>query len=315
MMDITAPGKVRPVSDLAVAMRGACFREGDAEVLRDITLEVRRGQVFGLLGGHESGKTTLIRLLAGAVEATTGSVRVFSLDPGRDRATLGRRVAGTTADATADERCSASEVLATWSRGMDPARSPEEVLGLVGLTAQADVALERLSRGKRRHLDLARAMLTRPELVLLDEPTAGLDPTERTELWSTLRRWFATGPTAVIATRHPEEAAQLTDRVGVLARGRLISSGRTEEIVMAARRRFSFRLPSAGAGINMPQPIGVTVTVAGNLVTIAGPDLDGAVDQIMFWAHLHSVPLREVEVGPATMQEIVIRASELSLRR
>jgi ABC-2 type transport system ATP-binding protein len=301
------------MGDLVVALRGACFRDGDAELLRDITIEVRRGQAFGVLGGNDAGKTTLIRLLTGAAGPTTGSVRVLGLDPVQDRAELRRRVAVTAPDPAVDGRRSATEVVTDWARSLDPTRSPKEILELVGLTAQASLAVERLSRGKRRRLDVARAMLSRPELVLLDEPTADLDPAERGELWSLLRQWFRTGPAALIATRHPEEAGQLTDRVGVLSHGRLISTGRTDEIVMAARRRFSFRLPSATASVTMPQPIGVTVTVAGDLVTVAGPDHDAAVDQIAFWAHIHGIQLRNVEVGPATMQDMVVRASELRL--
>jgi ABC-2 type transport system ATP-binding protein len=199
--------------------------------VRDVSFTVAKGEVYALLGRYGSGKTTLLEMLAGLRRPTGGTVRVHGTDPYTDHGTA--RSGAVWRDGGLFPGLTVAEIIDTWRRWtLDPI-TRDEALRLARLTGHADVPFERLAPGRRRLLDLALALIGRSDVLLLDEPTTGLDDATARDVWTVLHRLAAHGSTVVITTRDPGEACR-ADRVGVLDDGRLVT-GRASARLGTAR--------------------------------------------------------------------------------
>ncbi|MEU9838419.1 ABC transporter ATP-binding protein [Actinomadura sp. NPDC048032] len=190
------------------------------EAVRNVSFTVARGEVYALLGRYGSGKTALLEILAGLRRPTGGTVRLRGADPYTDRDTA--RAAAVWRDGGLFPGLTVAEVVDAWRRWTLDPLTRDEALRLVGLSRLADVPFERLTAGWRRMLDLALALVGRSDVLVLDEPTAGLDAAAAGEVWSVLARVAADGAAVVVATRDPGEACR-ADRVGILDEGRLVT--------------------------------------------------------------------------------------------
>ncbi|MFB9194890.1 ATP-binding cassette domain-containing protein [Actinomadura verrucosospora] len=190
------------------------------EAVRNVSFTVARGEVYALLGRYGSGKTALLEILAGLRRPTGGTVRLRGADPYTDRDTA--RAAAVWRDGGLFPGLTVAEVVDAWRRWTLDPLTRDEALRLVGLSRLADVPFERLTAGRRRMLDLALALVGRSDVLVLDEPTAGLDDAAAREVWSVLARVAADGAAVVVATRDPGEACR-ADRVGILDEGRLVT--------------------------------------------------------------------------------------------
>ena len=218
------------LTEAAVQIRQLRHRFGDREALAGISLEVRRGELLALLGPNGSGKTTLFRILSTALLPTAGVVTVFGADVAREPSLVRRRLGVVFQAPSLDRKLSAAENLRHQGRlyglhGRDLERRIVAALDRLGLSARAGERVERLSGGLARRVELAKGMLHRPGLLLLDEPTTGLDPTARREFWSYLDAVRAeTGATAVVTT-HLMDEAERGERIAVLDEGALVALG------------------------------------------------------------------------------------------
>jgi ABC-2 type transport system ATP-binding protein len=208
--------------DAAISIRGLVKRYGDRAAVDGLDLDIRRGEIFALLGPNGAGKTTTVEVLEGHRQRDGGEVRVLGVDP----ATGGRRwKAGlgiVLQSGAGDSQLTCRELLqAQGSYYADP-RDPDEVLDLVGLTGKAGARGRTLSGGQRRRLDVALGIVGRPRLLFLDEPTTGFDPEARRQFWGLIRSLRDLGTTMLLTTHYLDEAEELADRVGVIARGRLV---------------------------------------------------------------------------------------------
>ena len=196
----------------------------------DVSFDVKQGEVFGLLGPNGAGKTTILRMLTTLLTPTAGEVLIFGHDLKRE-GRLARSMFGVTGqNASLDEDLSAHENLMIFARlnGLTRAQArqrTQELLTEFSLEHSADKALATFSGGMRRRVDLAISLITRPALIFLDEPTTGLDPQTRAEMWTTIRRLVQQGSTVFLTTQYLEEADQLADRVAVIDHGKLIQVG------------------------------------------------------------------------------------------
>ncbi|GAA1854854.1 ABC transporter ATP-binding protein [Actinomadura bangladeshensis] len=191
------------------------------EAVRNVSFTVAEGEVYALLGRYGSGKTTLLEMLAGLRRPTSGTVRFRGADPYNDRDSA--RAGAVWRDGGLFPGLTVTEVIDTWRRWtLDPI-TREEALRLARLTHVADVPFEQLTPGRRRMLDLALALVGRSDVLLLDEPAAGLDAGDAREVWSALLMLAADGVSVVITTRDPDEACR-ADRVGILDEGRLVTA-------------------------------------------------------------------------------------------
>jgi ABC-2 type transport system ATP-binding protein len=226
-LDVTtaAAGARGAEGEPVISVRGLRKAYGPKEAVRGIDLEVRRGEIFAFLGPNGAGKTTTVEILEGFRPATAGEVRVLGEDPAhaprawRERLGIVLQESHPEADLTVRE---CAELYAGYYT--DP-RPVDEVLGLVGLSEHADERAGRLSGGQRRRLEVGLALVGDPELIFLDEPTTGFDPSARRSAWNVIDGLRALGKTIFLTTHYMEEAERLADRIAVLRDGRIVAQG------------------------------------------------------------------------------------------
>jgi ABC-2 type transport system ATP-binding protein len=224
-----------PGTDLAVQATGLVKRFGDVAAVDGIDLTVRTGEVFGVLGPNGAGKTTMLRMLATLLPIDGGGARVFGVDVASKPHQIRQLVGVTGQYASVDENLTAAENLWLFGRLLG-LRSKEakarasDLLGRFGLEDAADRQIKTFSGGMRRRLDLAASLISRPPLIFLDEPTTGLDPRTRGQMWDTIRDLIRDGATVLLTTQYLDEADQLADRVAVIDRGRKVAEGTPNEL-------------------------------------------------------------------------------------
>jgi ABC-2 type transport system ATP-binding protein len=220
------------------------YRDG-TEANRGISLEVQCGEVVAIVGPNGAGKTTFLRQLTTELRPTTGSVSVFGVDALAEPQQAKRAMGITPQEAGVFERLTVREHFELFARLKHLSRreareAAQKVIAELELIDETNKSVGSLSGGQRRRILIGLALLGRPPLLVLDEPTTGLDPASRRAVWSVIRRAVKTGTTVILSTHYMEEAERLSDRVGVIANGRLIAFGTLDELL--ARMERSYRL-------------------------------------------------------------------------
>jgi len=234
----TAPAAAagaRPGAEPAISVQGLSKAFGDVRALDGVDLEAAPGTVLGLLGPNGAGKTTAVRVMTTLLEPDAGTIRVAGLDVHRDAAKLRERIGLAGQYAAVDENLTGIENLVMVGRlyGARRAAATERAAQLLErfeLTEAARRPAKTYSGGMRRRLDLAAALVARPPVLFLDEPTTGLDPRSRLSLWGTLEGLVADGTTVLLTTQYLDEADRLADSIAVIDRGRVIATGTPDEL-------------------------------------------------------------------------------------
>ncbi|MFI2295863.1 ATP-binding cassette domain-containing protein [Isoptericola sp. NPDC019571] len=219
----------------AIEAEGLVKTFGDNRAVDGVDLEVATGTVYGVLGPNGAGKTTTIRMLATLLRPDAGRASVFGHDVSREPFVVRQLIGVTGQYASVDETLSATENLLLFCRlnglkGSAATRRTRDLLEEFSLTDAAARPLKNFSGGMRRRLDLAASLIAQPPLLFLDEPTTGLDPRTRAQMWETIRRLVATGSTVLLTTQYLDEADQLADRIAVIDRGRVVAEGTGDEL-------------------------------------------------------------------------------------
>ena len=212
-----------PAADLVVSIKGLVKRYGAHVAVDGLDLDICRGEVFALLGPNGAGKTTTVEILEGHRNADSGAVRVLGDDPRTAGQTWRSRIGIVAQTSRESPELTVRELVRHFAKYYPTPRDPDEVIGLVGLGENSDVRAAKLSGGQRRRLDVALGVIGDPELLFLDEPTTGFDPEARRQFWGLVRDLRAGGTTILLTTHYLDEAEQLADRVGIIARGRLVA--------------------------------------------------------------------------------------------
>ena len=259
--------------DIAISVRGLTKSYGKLAALRGIDFEVRRGEVLALLGPNGAGKTTAVEILEGYRRRDGGQVAVLGVDPQRRDRSLRAKVGIVLQECAVDPYLTVAEVV-TQRAGLYPSPRPVgEVIDLVGLGAKAKARVKNLSGGQQRRLDLGLALVGNPELIFLDEPTTGFDPSARREAWDVVRGLCAEGRTVVLTTHYMDEAQELADTVIVIAAGRVVASGSPDTLGGRDRgeTKVRFILPAGTSLGDLPLPVGLAPEIAASSSSSTSP--------------------------------------------
>jgi ABC-2 type transport system ATP-binding protein len=289
---------------------------GEFEAVRGVTFDVGRGELFALLGTNGAGKTSTVELLEGLAPPAGGQVRVLGHDPYTERAAVRPRIGVMLQEGGFPSELTVAETVRMWAGCTSGARPEGEALALVGLARRAGVRVKQLSGGEKRRLDLALALLGRPEVLFLDEPTTGLDAEGRQETWELVRELRAAGTTVLLTTHYLEEAEGLADRLAILHAGRIAVSGTPAEVTASQPSRISFELPEGFfLGDLPPLPeLGVTGhEIEGRMIRLRTSELQRAATGLLAWAERTGVELRRLDVRSGSLEEAFLRiAREVS---
>jgi len=219
-----------------VSVQGASKKFGDAVAVCEASFTINKGECFGLLGPNGAGKSTLIRMLYGAASRSGGSISVLGLDPERQGRSLRQRIGVVTQEDALDEQMSVLENMTLYASfiGLPKATAKkriQELLGFLSLNHRANARIQELSGGMKRRLVFVRALLAEPELLILDEPTTGLDPAVRQVLWDKIRALKEQGTTVLLTTHYMDEAEVLCDRLVILDHGQIRLNGAPRALI------------------------------------------------------------------------------------
>jgi ABC-2 type transport system ATP-binding protein len=233
----------------ALRCRGLVKRYGDVVAVDALDLDVRRGECFGLLGPNGAGKTTTIEILEGLLTQDAGEVEVLGRPWAADRGSLRARLGIQLQETQLADKLTVEETLRLFRSFYPDGPSVAELLDVVELASKKQSWVSRLSGGQRQRLSVACALAGRPELLFLDEPTTGLDPQSRRQLWDVLERFRAGGGTILLTTHYMDEAHTLCERVGIMDLGKLIALGTPRELVATLGAEHVVEFASAGGAV------------------------------------------------------------------
>ena len=300
----------------ALALVDVVKRYGSRAVLGGVTLRVQPGEIVALLGPNGAGKTTAVEILEGYRGADGGEVTVLGLDPRRGGPALKARVGLMLQGGGLDPRSTPADVLRLYARLHDGARDPDELLATVGLAGVARTRVRRLSGGERQRLALALALVGEPEVLLLDEPTAGMDPEARRSTRALIGELRADGRAILLTTHDLADVERLADRVAILHGGRIVEEGTPGEVAAGALPRLRFRLARALAPSELGDLSLSLAAVAATARPVAEPGdgtgsyrVDGAspgpdlVAALATWCARAGVQLVELRAAAATLEE------------
>ncbi|MEX0989725.1 MAG: ABC transporter ATP-binding protein [Actinomycetota bacterium] len=279
---------------------------GELDAVGGISFEVARGEVFALLGPNGAGKTTTTEILEGFRPRTAGEIEVLGRDPGRADAELKSRIGIVLQSTGVDAFLTVRETVEFY-RGLYPApRDGDEVIRLVGLTEKRDVKVTKLSGGQKRRLDVAIALAGDPELLFLDEPTTGFDPSARRNAWEIVKSLAELGKTVFLTTHFMDEAQYLADRVAIIARGSIVAEGTPDTLGGrdTAKTHIRFRLPAGIAAAGLPQIGQRTAPDGAFLAEVEDPV--GPLHQLTGWASEHRVRFEVLEVSRPSLEDVYL---------
>lgn len=288
---------------------------GSYTAVDGLSLEVSAGETYALLGPNGAGKTTTVEILEGLRSGDSGDVRVLGLDPISDRTKLQRRVGVMLQEGGVYQGAKAREVLKLFTAYYPETRDADELLALVGLTEQADTLHRRLSGGEKQRLSMAMALVHRPELVFLDEPTAGMDPVARRTTWEIIERLKARGATILLTTHFMDEAERLADRVGIINNGRMVAEGSPTELIHA-RGDVSFVSEPDLPIEDLEGQIGIDVREvrAGFYVVTTDTPTPTLVAQVTAWLAGRGALLTDLRVGAGGLEDVFLALTEENSR-
>jgi len=293
---------------VAISVKGLTKSYGSFEAVRGIDFEVRRGEVLALLGPNGAGKTTCVEILEGYRRRDRGQVSVLGVDPERRDRGLRAKVGIVLQECAVDPYLTVTEAV-TQRAGLYPSPRPVgEVIELVGLDDKAKARVKVLSGGQQRRLDLGLALVGNPELIFLDEPTTGFDPSARREAWDVVRGLCAEGRTVVLTTHYMDEAQELADTVTVIAAGRVVASGSPDTLGGRdhGQTQVRFGLPDGLSLGDLPLPGGVNPRVRAGFVEFSIAEPTEALHALTAWAIGRGEVLSGLAVNRPSLEDVYL---------
>jgi ABC-2 type transport system ATP-binding protein len=295
-----------------VSVRGLQKRYGDIEAVAGIDLEVQRGEIFAFLGPNGAGKTTTVEILEGFRTRTAGEVSVLGVDPAHGDTEWRNRVGAVLQESNAEPGLTVRESLELYSGYYLEPRDIDETIALVGLDGKGDTLAPQLSGGQRRRLDVALGLIGDPELIFLDEPTTGFDPSARRTAWHVIDGLRDIGKTVFLTTHYMDEADQLADRIAVIAGGRIVAEGTPGTLggrnQMAAT--ISFTLPDGTGAGDLPPELRTLVSSDDGEVTLTTDTPLAHVGTLADWALGRGIDLPDLDVRRPTLEQVYLELTK-----
>ena len=304
-------------SDWAVEAAGLVKVFGQNRAVDGVDLRVKTGTVYGVLGPNGAGKTTTINMLASLMRPDGGSARIFGHDVVREPQIVRQLIGVTGQFASVDEALSANENLMIFARLLGLSRADAraksvELLERFGLSDAARRPLKNFSGGMRRRLDLAASLIAQPPLIFLDEPTTGLDPRTRGQMWDTIRDLVATGSTVLLTTQYLDEADQLADRIAVIDRGRVVAEGTGDELkssvgASSLQLRLGDVADTGDAMRTIERVLGVQGMLSPEASRITAPMADAdRIADLLIMLREQGIRVAELSVQKPTLDEVFL---------
>ncbi|MGB7981061.1 MAG: ABC transporter ATP-binding protein [Candidatus Nanopelagicales bacterium] len=292
-----------------VVIEGLCKDYGDLRAVDDLSLTIAKGEVLALLGPNGAGKTTTVEILEGHRQRSAGVVSVLGFDPATGGRAFRERIGIVLQDAGFDEEFTVRELVAMYAGLYPRHRAVDEVIEWVGLADKAKARTKALSGGQRRRLDLALGLIGDPELLFLDEPTTGFDPSARHRAWDLISSLRQTGTTVVLTTHYMEEAEQLADRVAVIQAGRLVALDTPEDLIAdrGAEAVITFELPGGLAGTDLPRVGSAAPRVHGAQVELRTAQPIHDLHVLTGWALDRDLALDGLSMTRPTLEEVYLQ--------
>ena len=291
---------------VAIEVRGLRKSYGDVEAVRGIDLTVQEGEVFSLLGPNGAGKTTIVEIMEGFRDRTAGEVRVLGFDPGRHPRAMKERIGIVLQSTGVDPYLTVAETIDLYRAYYPRPRPVDEIVELVGLVEKRDTRVGKLSGGQQRRLDVAVALAGDPELLFLDEPTTGFDPSARRNAWQIMKNLQGLGKTVFLTTHYMDEAQYLADRVAVIAAGEIVAQGPPASLAGrdAAETVIQFRLPQdVGA---LPEMIAGQASAASGLIQVRTLDPTRTLHALTGWALERGIDLEVLTVTRPSLEDVYL---------
>lgn len=279
---------------------------GDIEAVGGIDLQIERGEIFAFLGPNGAGKTTTAEILEGIRSRSAGAVTVLGDDPETAGAQWRARIGVVFQECEPERGLTVLECLRLYAGYYPHARAPEEVLEMVGLSDKAGSMAGKLSGGQRRRLDVGLALVGNPELLFLDEPTTGFDPSARREAWQMIRGLRSLGVTVFLTTHFMDEAEHLADRIAVIVAGKIVAEGTPESIGGRERAQASITFEISDRfgpdGLLDELGIGASRDDLGRVVLKTSSPAE-VLAPLLAWAKRHGIELHDLEVRRPTLED------------
>ena len=295
--------------ETVIEVSGLHMRYGAHEAVRGIDLQVQRGEVFAFLGPNGAGKTTTVEILEGYRRRSAGTVSVLGTDPEHAGASWRARIGVVLQESEPERDLKVIECLRLYAGYYPRPADVDAVLAMVDLGDRADDTAARLSGGQRRRLDVALALVGNPELLFLDEPTTGFDPSARRAAWDMIAGLRALGVTVFLTTHYMDEAERLADRVAVIAAGRIVAEGTPATIAGRehAAAEIHFTLPPATSVDDLPWPVREALAGGdGGKVALKAASPLAVLGPLVRWAEDRGVDLPDLEVRRPSLEEVYL---------
>ena len=307
------------VSDLVVEYQSS---KGSVRAVDGLDLHIAAGEVYALLGENGAGKTSTVEVIEGHRRRLSGQVKVLGIDPaatGRDRRELRDQIGIVLQASGIEPEITAREALTLFRSPYRNPRTIDEVVELVDLREFVDQRVSTLSGGQRRRLDLAVAVIGRPKVLFLDEPTTGFDPSARRRAWDLISTLRAGGTTILLTTHYLEEAEFLADRVGVISRGRMLIEGAPRDLQQAhGQRVMSVDIVGGGSGVDEDLQAGLSQALAGvaeeiewigSRAHVTSSDTNAALERLTKWAAASGVILNEWSIERPSLEQVFLKVN------
>ncbi len=300
------------MADSVISVQGLRKSYEDLEAVKGIDLEVEKGEIFAFLGPNGAGKTTTVEILEGYRPRSAGEVSVLGIDPQTANRQWKNRVGFVLQESRLVPELTPREAVEQYAGYYAHPRNIDETVDLVGLGDKANVRTSKLSGGQQRRLDVALALIGDPELLFLDEPTTGFDPSARRQAWDVIGGLRDLGKTVFLTTHYMEEAQTLADRVAIISAGRIVASGSPDDLGGDRKEstEISFRLPTGVRAPDLPFAVRTSARIDAGAVSLTAEDPIPLLRELTNWAAERGVGLPGLTVGAPSLEDIYLELTE-----